>query len=276
MAKKFIFIFFILLVPFVISHGNVISNVSLDFDSELKQNVIASAQKYLNTSEEPIEFDFDRELIAARFDRELEYSVSINPIDYSVFGFRDDRLLSRNQEKTLDKDARKELAQKIFDSLDKKYTSELLYGGEKRLYTGSYKYTWYRYIDDIYISGDHLEVEVDPVDGDIIAWRLSVFFYPKSQITTTPSITHEVAQKIAELKFNAQALDFNLILIVNKNKPVWVTKVKSLYPVFVGVDALTGNVLYSGSLRAELPENYDYGREVKVVESDFIKEIYGG
>ena len=53
-----------------------------------------------------------------------------------------------------------------------------------------------------------------------------------------------------------------------------ILKVKSLYPIYVGVDALTGNVLHSGSLRAELPENYGYGREVQVVESNFIKTIY--
>ncbi len=101
-----------------------------------------------------------------------------------------------------------------------------------------------------------------------------MFLYPKSQIKTTPAITHKVAQKIAELKFNAEPLDFNTILIINKNKPVWVVKVKSIYPIYVGIDALNGNVLYSGSLRAELPEDYDYGREVEVVESDFIKEVY--
>ncbi len=265
---------FLLELSFVRGHGNIIYNIDLDFDEELKSNVIKSAQSHLNIDEEPIQFDFDRELIVAKFDRELEYSVEINPIDYSVFGFRDDSLLTKGDKIKFEKEERKKIAKKVFDNLPEEYKSELKYGEEKKLYSGSFKHSWYRHVDNIYVSGDHLEVEVDPYDGDVIAWRLSIFFYQKSQLKTNPAITYQVAQKVALIRFDAEPLDFNPILIIDKNKPIWITKVKSLYPHFVAVDALDGNVLYSGSLRADLPNDYDYGREIGVTETDFISGIY--
>lgn len=255
-------------------HGNVIYNVDLDFDKELKSNAINAAQSYLNIDEEPVGFDFDRELISVKFDRDLEYSVRINPLDNSVFGFRDDSLVNRNEEVKYDEKERKIIAQKIFDSIPEDYKSELKYGEEKKLYSGTFQHTWYRYVDEIYVSGNHLEVEIDALNGDVVAWRLSVFFYPKTQIQTTPSITYKVAQQIAELRFNADPVDFSPILIIEKNKLIWIAKVKSLYPHFVAIDSLDGNVVYSGSIRGDLPENYDYGREVEVVETDFINDIY--
>lgn len=267
---------FLLSAILISAHGNIIYDIDIDFDKELKSEVIRSAQSYLDIDEEPIQFDFDKELIVVKFDRDLEYSVEINPLDYSVFGFRDDSLLTKDEKINYGDRKRKGIAQKLFDSLPKEYTSELVYGGEKKLYSGSFTYTWYRYVNNIYVSGDHLEVEVDPFDGDIISWRLSLFMYPKSQIKTTPAITHKVAQNIAEIRFKAEPVEFNPILMIERGKLVWITKVKSLYPHFVAIDASNGDVLYSGSLRGELPENYDYGREVEVVETEFIKGIYGG
>lgn len=259
---------------FVEGHGNILYGIDLDFDKAMKLKIIEAAQSYLGINEEPVQFDFDRELIVVKFDRELEYFVSINPVDYSVSGFRDDELLNRNAEIKYNQQQRKEIAQKIFDSLPEEYKSEMAYGEEEKLYSGSFKYRWYRYVDDIFVSNKYFEVEVDGSRGDVIAWKRTIFFYPKSQIQTTPAITYQVAQKIAEIRFKATPLDYKPILILERGKPVWITKVKSLFPFFVGVDALDGNVLYSGSLRTELPENYDYGREVEVIETDFIKNIY--
>ena len=81
---------FLFELAFVSAHGNILYGINLDFDKELKSGVIESAQLYLSTNEKPMQFDFDRELIAAKFDSELEHSVSINPIDFSVFGFRNE------------------------------------------------------------------------------------------------------------------------------------------------------------------------------------------
>lgn len=275
--KKFIYsliCFSLFLTPIVAAHGNIIYGINLDFDKELESNVIKSAQSYLKIKEEPIQFDFDKELIHVKFDRRLEYSVAINPVDNSVFGFRDDGLLNKDGKINYDKAERKEIAQKIFDSIPEEYKSELVYGEEKKLYSGSYKHTWYRYVDNIYVSGDHLVVEIDPSDGEVVAWRLSIFFYPKSRIKTTPAITYNVVQKIAEIRFKGDPIDFNPVLVINKDKLAWIVRVKSLYPIYVGVDASNGKVLYSGSLRDDLPEDYDYGGDVEVVETDFIKEIY--
>jgi len=269
----FSFILVIGLSNQVSAHGNYIIDIDLDFDSELKSNVINSAQSYLLLDEEPIQFDFDRELINVKFDRRLEYSVAVNPLDNSVFGFRDDSLLTKGGV-NYNLEQRKTIAEKVLDNLPEEYKSELVYGGEKKLYSGSFEYTWYRKVDNILVLAEHLKVEVDASDGDVIAWKLSIFSFSDTQISTTPAITHQVAQKIAELRFKAEPVDFNPVLIIDKNKPVWITKVKSLYPHFVAIDATNGNVLYSGSVKGELPENYDYGREIKVIETNLINQIY--
>lgn len=262
-----------MIVVSVYAHGNVLYNANLDFDPELKANVVKAAQEFGDIDEEPVRFDFDKELIRVHFDRELEYSVTINPSDYSIAGFRDDSLLSREKEVNFDQDQRKEIALEIFDSLPKEIKSRLRYGGEKKLYSGTYELSWYRYHDNIYVSGDHLSIEIDPVDGDVIAWRLSVFFYPDSQIQAVPAINHRIAENIALLKMDAEKLDFDPLLVIYKTKPMWITKVRSLYPIFVGIDALDGNLLFSGTLRDELPPDYDYGRNLEIVETEFIADI---
>ncbi len=276
MKKNLIYsIIFILILIQVKAHGNILYDINLDFDKELKSKISESAQSYLNLNEEPIQFDFDRELIVVRFDRAIEYSVNINPIDYSVFGFRDDSLFMKKDVK-FDQKARKNIAQKIFDKIPEKYKDELVYGEERKGYAGNtFKHTWYRKVDNIVVLNDHLEVEVNG-NGEVVTWRLSPFFYSKEQMKTTPAITHEVAQKISEIRFNGEPLEFKPILIIENDKLVWISKVKSLYPIFVGVDALTGDVLSSGRIRGEVPEDYDYGREVEVVETNFIKNIYEG
>lgn len=268
-----LFFIFIGLSSFAYAHGNYIIDISLDFDPELKSNVIQSAQSYLELDEEPKQFDFDRELISVKFDRQLEYSVDINPVDYSVFGFRDDSLLTKGEVKYTS-EQRKAIAEKMLEKLPEESRAELEYGGETELYSKSFEYNWYRKVDNILVPTEFLKVEVDATDGDIIAWKLSIFSYPKTQISTTPAITYQVAQKIAELRFKAEPVDFSPVLIIDKNKPVWITKVKSLYPHFVAVDATDGRVLYSGSVRGDLPKDYDYGREVTVVETNLINQIY--
>ena len=82
--------------------------------------------------------------------------------------------------------------------------------------------------------------------------------------------------QISEINFNGEVVDFNPILIIERAQPFWITKVKTIYPFFVATNALTGRILYSGALKTDLPENYDYGREVEVVETEFIKNIYIG
>ncbi len=266
---------FLAIVSSVSAHSNVIYNISLDFDGDFKVSIFGAAKDYTGINSEPYRFDFDRELITVHFNNELDFYAEINPIDFSVSGFRNDSLIERASVVILSEAERKEIAESVFDSIPKEYSSELVYGGEKKLYSGIYKHTWYRFVNGVYIANEHLEVEVNPNSGDIVAWRLSVFSYPKELIKTIPAIDYQVAQSIAEIKFSAQRLDFNPILVVFKNEPVWIARVKSLYPIYIGIDALTGKVLFSGTPRAEIPQGYDYGREIPVIESDFIKKIYG-
>lgn len=274
--KKSFFLFnfiFLLIVVFVGAHSNVLYDVSIDFDPELKENIVETAKFYLGIDEEPVRFDFDKELIVVKFDRSLEYSVTINPTDYSVSGFRDDSLVSM-EEVVLDQIARKNIAEELFNTVPENYKSELLYGEEKKLYIGTYLHTWYRYIDNVLVADDNFQVEVDGATGDVVAWRLSVFFYPTSQIKTIPAIDHQVAQHIALLELDAESLEFDPVLVIHKDGPVWITKVKQLYPIFAAIDALNGKLLYIGAPRGEIPEGYDYGREVEVVESDIVMQIY--
>ena len=156
------------------------------------------------------------------------------------------------------------------------YKAKLSYGEEEKLYSGVFKHTWYRYVSGIFVSNEHLEVEVDSSSGEIVAWMLSLFSYPENKIKTNPAISYEVSQKISEIRFDAEPVGFNPILIIDRDKPIWVAKVKSLFPFFVAVNALDGNVMYSGSLRDELPDNYDYGREVEIIETDSLRGIYNG
>lgn len=263
----------LLTLTIVNAHSNVLYDVSLDFDPEMKERVTAIAQERLELDEEPSQFDFDRELITVKFDRDREYFVSVNPSDYSVFGFRDDSLVTR-KDPTMDKTARKQIADQIFDVIPESFKSELVYGEEKKLYIGTYIHTWYRYVNDVVVANDNLQVEVDGSSGAIVAWRLSPFFYLKENIKTVPAITHGVAKKIAEIEMDATPLDYGPILVIQKDKPIWLTKVKNLYPIFVAVDALNGKLVYVGSPRGEIPVDYDYGREVEVVEADWITELY--
>lgn len=255
------------------AHGNVLYGISLDFDMETKNKIIEAAQNRLNIDEDPTDFDYEHELITVKFDRFLEYSVSVNPLDFSIHGFREDSLVGQGNE-NFNSQQRRKIAQKVFDNIPERFKEELIYGEEQQLYSGIYKHTWYRYVNGVYIANDHLEVEVDPESGNAVAWRLSPFFYSKEEIKTTPAITHNVAQKISEIRFKANPVDFKPILVFEKGNLVWFTKVKSLYPFFVGVNALDGDVITSGSLRFELPEDYDYGREIEVKESKFISNIY--
>ncbi len=260
----------------VLSHGNILYDVPLDFDQEMKAGIVKAAQEFLGIEEEPSGFDFDLELIRVHFKRSLELSVLVHPVDFTVYGFRDDSMMSSSDEIKFDESQREEIAQGIFDQIPERYQKELKYGEEKKLYTGMYKHAWYRYVNEVFVANDHLDVEVDPSTGKIISWRLSVFYYDKEDMNINPAISYEVAQKISEIRLNAEPVDFDPILMIEKDKLVWITKVKSLYPIFVEMDAMDGRVIISGSLRTVLPSNYDYGREVEVKETDLIKKIFEG
>ena len=98
---------------------------------------------------------------------------------------------------------------------------------------------------------------------------------PKDKIPTTPAISYQVAQKISEIRFNAEPTEVKPILLYERNQLIWRTQIKSLYPFFGGINALTGNVLYGGAGKSDMPIDYDFGRNVEVKESSTIKKVYG-
>ena len=267
-----LFFFFLLSIE-AVAHSNILYGISLDFDPELKMGVIQAAQKFLKVKEMPITFDYDFELIAAKFDRKLELSVLVNPSDNSIFGFRDDSLVSSGKE-VFSSEKMGKIAEKAFEKyVPEPYKKELLFAGEKKLYQGVYEFIWFRYVDGVAVMNEHFTVEVDPVDGDVVSFRLSLFSSPQEGIRTRPGITAEVAQKISELSLNGQPLPADPLLLINKDRPVWLVKVKKIYPIFAGIDALDGRVVFSGNARTELPPGYSVGRDIPVVETELLRSI---
>ncbi len=268
----FSFLFFAIEVG---AHSNILYNINLDFDNQLQSGVIKAAQKFLKAKEMPKMFDYDFELIAAKFDRKLELSVLVNPADFSVFGFRDDSLVSSGKE-ALSPEKRKMIAEKTFTAyVPESYQQELSYAGEKRLYQGTYEFTWFRYVSGIVAMNEHFKGEVDPVDGYVVSFRMSLFSSPKEKIQTKPAISGEVAEKIAELSLEGTPLGSGPVLIINNDRPLWLAKIKKIYPIFAGIDALDGRVVFSGNARTELPPEYSAGKDVPAVENEIIKSILG-
>jgi len=273
MKRTIVLLIFFLLIVSVSGHSNILYDVDIDFDIELKERATKAAQEFLGIDSEPVQFDYDRELINVKFGDGLDHYVVINPVGFEVFGFRDDNLVSRKTP-VMTQDERKAMADTIYDTIPEEFKSEMIYGEEKKLYTGTLIHTWYRYIDNVIVLNDHLQVEIDGATKDIVSWRLSPFFYPKTQVKTTPAITHQVAQHIALLVMDAEPLDDSKqVLVIDNGDLLWQVKVKKLYPLFVYVDAMDGRVLYVGSPRGDMPESYDYGREGKVVPTDSINTI---
>jgi len=141
----------------------------------------------------------------------------------------------------------------------------------------TYFYKWFRYVDGIIVAGEDLFVNVDAVNGNIIAWRLSIFDYPKSSIKTISAISSDVAKRVAELSFNAPSVKgFEPYAIIYGDKLVWVNRLQGqFYPYYAGVSAEDGSIAFTGTLPGEIPKEYGIIRGLKVIETDLIKQIYG-
>lgn len=277
LKRILIFAFVLFAASILVSaHSLYLFGISLDFDKDLKSNVIKSAQEFLKTGKEPLSFDLDKGLIMAHFEPEQKHYVEVNPADFKVYGMRDENLKHTVGEKKLTKEQGPEIAKKFFDTLPGEVKSELKYGSEASEVDGTYFYKWFRYVNGILVAGEDFMVNVDAVNGNIIAWRLPIFDYPKNTIDTAPAITKNVAKKVAELSFNAPSVtDFKPYLIININEPVWVIKLQGqFYPFFVGVSAKDGSIPFSGTLPGEIPQGYAIGENIQVLETGMIKEIY--
>src|SRR3989344_744319 len=206
----FIFLFFVLLMIssliFVNAHSLYLFDISLDFDKELKSNVIEEAQKFLNAKKKPLSFDLDKGLIIVHFEPEQRNYVEVNPFGYKVNGMRNENLKHKTEGKKLTKEQGFEIANTFFDTLPADVKSELEYDAEVSEVDGTYFYKWFRYVNGILVIGEDFFVNVDTVNGSIIAWRLSIFDYPKDSIETVPAITSNAAKKVAELSFNVPSV----------------------------------------------------------------------
>src|SRR3989344_7150485 len=274
-----VFIFFLMMVfyiAFVSAHSLYLFGISLDFDKELKSNVVKSAQKFLGTSKEPVSFDLDKGLIMVHFEPEQRNYVEINTLGYEVYGMRNENLKHTTGTKKLTKEQGFEIASRFFETLPSSVKSELKYNPEVSEADSTYFYKWFRHVDGIIVADETFMVNVDAVNGNIIAWRLSIFDYPKSSIETDPAISKNVAKRVAEISFNAPSVkDFEPYLIIVVNEPVWVNKLQGqFYPFFVGVNAKEGSISFTGTLPGEVPKGYNAGDEIQVIETDFIRQIY--
>jgi len=266
----------LLLLPSAAAHSNILYDVSLDFDPALKELVTAVAQEHFGLVEEPVRFDYERELLIVQFDRKVELSANVDPSDFSLAGFRDDSRVSERGTPRLSQAERRAVAERVFETLPEPMRREMTYGGERELYTGTFQHLWYRAVDGVLVANEHLEVEVNGITGEVIAWKRLPFFAAQENIRTSPAISGAVARKVAELTFNAAPVQFTPFLLLNRDRPVWVVKVKALYPIYVWVDALDGRIVATGDLRATVPEQYAVGPDIPVQETDFIRNIREG
>lgn len=259
---------FLLFPVAALAHGNVLYNVSLDFDPKLRQDVIETAQRFMNTSDEPVRFDYDFEIIRVDFGKDVERSVLVHPVTLQVHGFRDDARIGGQD--ALSREQTRAIAEDHLSSVPEEFRSQLEYGAFREDYTGAHVHTWMRYVNDILVLEDVFKVEVD-TDG-VIAQKLSAFFYDGNSLPRNPAFGPDVAQEIALFALNAQPTSFEPVLVYYKDQLVWLTKVEQLYNVYVGVDALTGEVIWSGPLRGELPDAYS-SPDVPIVESELIRRL---
>ncbi|PIO00635.1 hypothetical protein COT72_00170 [archaeon CG10_big_fil_rev_8_21_14_0_10_43_11] len=259
------------------AHSNVLYGVDLSFNTLFEEGVVQSAKDFFNTTNTPSRIDYEHEALIVNFESDKELYAIISPIDFSVIGFRNNSLISAKSQAILfSKEARRAKAEAVFQTLANRLRQELVYGEEVQEYSGQFRHTWYRQVEGILVANDYFEVEVDGHTGDIVSWRAPLFIYQKSAMTLTPAISYRVAQYIAEIRFNAKPTDTLPVLVIEKTRPLWLVKVKALYPIYVAVDALTGRVVYSGNPRSPLPVDYDAGRDVAVIKTDYIKQVYSG
>lgn len=268
-----IFLFSVMLVW---AHSVYLFSISLDFDKELEANTIKAAQDFLSTKNKPMAFDLDKGLIMVHFEPEQRNYVEINPFGYEVYGMRNENLRHRAGTKSITEEQGFDIAKKVFEKLPENVKSELKFDSEISEVDGTYFYRWFRYINSILFVGEDFMVQVDAVNGNVIAWRLSVFDYPKDSIDASPAITKNVAKLVAELSFNApSATGFEPYLIINGNEPVWVNKLQGqFYPFYVGVSAEDGSVAFTGTLPGGVPKNYQTNQDIKIIETELVKQIY--
>src|SRR3989344_2571007 len=120
---------------------------------------------------------------------------------------------------------------------------EMTYGGERELYTGTVHALWHRAVDGVPGANEHLAAGVNGITGEVIAWKRFPFFAAQENIRTSPAISGAVARKVAELTFNAAPVQFTPFLLLNRDRPAWVVKVKELSHIYVWLDALDGCVV---------------------------------
>lgn len=271
-----LFLFLVIFAAFAGAHSIYLFNISLDFDKELKSSVIKEAQNFLKTANEPVAFDLDNGLIMVHFEPEQRNYVEINPLGYKVYGMRNENLKHKSGLPKITKVQGFEIANKFFNNLPKEIKSELKYNNDVSEVDGTYFYKWFRHVDGILVIGEELMINVDAVNGNIIAWRLSIFDYPQGAVETNHAVSMNVAKRVAELSFSANSVEnFSPYLVISKNEPVWVNKLKGqFYPYYAGVSAKDGSIAFTGSIPGEVPEDYHAGDEMKIIETDFIKGIY--
>src|SRR3989344_6935395 len=275
MKKIILFLIIVLsLVIFVNGHSDYLFDINLDFDPELKQSIIKAAQDFLKTNKQPITFDLDNGLIMVHFEPSQKNYVEINPLDYEVYGFRNENLKHKSGAKTISEQQGLEIAKKEFGKLDEKARSELKYYASNE-FDNTYFYKWFREVNGIIVIGEDFFVNVDAVNGSVISRRLAIFGYPQNLMQKNPAISLNVAKKISELSFNTPSVEkFQLYLVIYRDELIWVNKLQGqFYPFFVGVSAKDGSIAFTGVLPGEVPDSYTGGKDLEVVENDIIKAI---
>ncbi len=237
------------ILPIVFGHGLILYDVDLYFDPALYKGIMDVSTLHLG--QPAVAFDFEYELITAKVNSSFERSATFSPLDFSLYGERDDAQTLSPTPEIYDANQRRKIAQDAFDVHALK--DGLMYGQERKLYNGIYESTWYRFIDGILILNEHFKVEINAHTGRIVAWRQTLL---ADTPLINPAFSPQVATWIA--LFSRRALSVEKIqLVVWQKRPLWLLYAHTqLYPTKIGIDALTGEVVFVGPLPSDMPDIY--------------------
>ena len=185
------------------AHGGSEANISLDGDPELKEAVIAEAQKFLDTKKRPVSFSSLNGLIAANMDKESSVVVLIDHTDFGmegevrVSGFKDGSLSLDSGPARPEGEIRK-VAEAILAKLPETKRRELYPLGNPQLDQGLYFFSWQRKVKSVPVLGNEkLNVGVNAHTAKVVFWELLIFDFPEEMMELTPKVSKDDGVRMA-------------------------------------------------------------------------------
>ena len=185
------------------THGGSEAQVSLDGDPELKEAVIAAAQKFLGTKKQPVSFSILNGLVAANMDKERSLVVLIDHTDFGmegevrVSGFKDGSLAPDSGPARSEGEIHK-VAEAILATVPEAKRRELHPLGKPRLDQGLYFFCWQRKVQGVPVLGNEkLNVGINAHTAKVVFWEMLVFDFPEEMMELTPKVSKDDAVRMA-------------------------------------------------------------------------------